>query len=213
MIPPRRRSCHLIILIRLYSPTLSLIKFVFEKVVLLFWLLIFLQFYSRSLDLLKVTWEVLRHGFWHRAHRNNSSAKNFLWRLTDHDQLRVYMIRILVFSQALNVDKYYPSHSTNWFISNPKENLKFVMGLIIVSTPKLMDVVKFAMQFLMNIYIYKCIYNHPLDNHGFSLSMYIIYIYIMCRIRFHKMTVSSNVTYRYFKKNFTMYIIQHFMLY
>ena len=99
--------------IRLHSPTLSLIKFVLEKVILLSWLLIVLQFYTRSQEvhvLLKVTWEVSRHGVWYRARRNNSSARNCSWCLTDHDQLRVYMIRILVFSQASNVDKIYCGH-------------------------------------------------------------------------------------------------------
>ena len=73
--------------IRLHSPTLSLIKFVLEKVILLSWLLIVVQFYTRSQDLLKVTWEVSRHGLASDtagARRNNSSAKNCLRRLTEY---------------------------------------------------------------------------------------------------------------------------------
>ena len=99
-LPPRCGSCHLVIPTRPNPFTFAdcrSLSFMFEKVILLSWLLIVLQFYTCSLDLLRSCERF--HGIASYTGLVVTTRRpKSLWRLTDHDQLRVYMIRILVFS-------------------------------------------------------------------------------------------------------------------
>ena len=114
-LPFRYGACHSVIPTRLYlftfSDIVSLIKFVIESFFSFLGYWLSCNFiYVPKIFWKTVTWEVLQHCFQHRVRRNNLLAQKYLPRLTNQ---HVHMIRILVISQASNVDRIYSVHSTN----------------------------------------------------------------------------------------------------